>query len=42
MRAVVRYHLHYSPKILNEMSMQDLAEAYNDVIFVRALETKKK
>lgn len=35
MRAYIRYHLHYSPKILNEMSMQDLAEAYNDIIFVR-------
>ncbi|MDD3526350.1 MAG: hypothetical protein WC271_15675 [Bacteroidales bacterium] len=36
MRAYVRYYLKYTPETLQRMSMQQLAEAFNDVLYVRA------
>ena len=34
MRAYVRYHLHYTPDVLDSMDVRQLAEAFEDVQFV--------
>jgi len=40
MRAYVRYHLHYTPDVLDRMDVRQLAEAFEDVQFVRKGKTK--
>lgn len=40
MRALIRTELFYTPQVLREMTMEELAQAYNDIQFVRDLETK--
>jgi hypothetical protein len=40
MTAYVRYYLHYTPETLKKMSLPELAEAYNDILFVREREAK--
>jgi len=35
MRAFVRYYLHYTPEVLERMSLAALAEAWSDILFVR-------
>lgn len=40
MRAYVRYYLKYTAKELDGMSTKELAEAFNDVLFVRARRSK--
>lgn len=42
LRAFIRVNLGYPPDVLNQMSIQELAQAYNDIVFVRDLENKKK
>ncbi len=34
LRAYVRYYLKYPPEVLNRMTLQELAEAWNDMVFV--------
>jgi hypothetical protein len=36
MKAYVRYYLKYTPEVLKTMSIQDLVDAYNDVLYVRS------
>jgi len=40
MRAFVRYYLHYTPEVLEQMSLEELAEAWSDLLFVREQMTK--
>jgi len=36
MRAYCRYYLKYTPDVLDQMTDQQLAEAFNDLTFVRS------
>jgi hypothetical protein len=36
MRSYVRYYLKYTPETLDKMTLRQLAEAYNDIVFVRS------
>ena len=38
MIAYVRYYLKYAPEMIKGMSIAELAEAYNDILFVRKQE----
>ncbi|MEA2040945.1 MAG: hypothetical protein U9N85_00140 [Bacteroidota bacterium] len=35
-RAYVRYYLKYSPNVMNRMSMTELTEAFQDLLYVRS------
>ena len=38
MQAYVRYYLNYTPEVLEKMTLRQLAEAFNDILFVRGRE----
>ncbi|MGI6290811.1 MAG: hypothetical protein ACOXZH_00060 [Bacteroidales bacterium] len=40
MRAYVRYYLKYSPDVLDKMTLEQLVEAYEDVLLVRSKKPK--
>jgi hypothetical protein len=42
LRADLRYYLTYPPEVLNTMTMQELAEAWNDILFVHKQMKKEK
>jgi hypothetical protein len=42
MRSYVRYYLKYSPDVIDKMTLKQLAEAYNDVVFVRSKRAKNE
>jgi hypothetical protein len=42
MRAIIRDELHYTPQVLDTMTVRQIAEAYNDIIFVRQLHQQAK
>lgn len=35
-RAYVRYYLKYTPEVLEKMTLEQLIEAFNDVVYVRS------
>ena len=38
MQAYVRYYLSYTPEVLEKMTLRQLADAFNDILFVRGRE----
>ncbi len=40
MRAVIRYYLKYTPEQIDNMSLTQLTEAFQDIVYVRSLRSK--
>ncbi|MBI9055522.1 MAG: hypothetical protein JEY96_16990 [Bacteroidales bacterium] len=40
MRAYIRYYLKYEPDVLESMTMQQLAEAFQDLLYIRSHKSK--
>jgi hypothetical protein len=41
MRAIIRSEFHYTPEVFEKMSITQIAEAYNDIVFVRQMEAEQ-
>ena len=42
LRAFIRVNLGYPPDVLNQMSIQELAQAYNDIVFCEGFRKQKE